>query len=29
MSYTITAQVYQTNQNAFFHVVEKTVWKLR
>jgi len=27
MSYTITAKVYQTNQNAFFHVVEKTVWK--
>ena len=27
MSYTITAQVYQTNQNAHFHVVEKTVWK--
>ena len=26
MSYTITAEVYQTNQNAFFHVVEKTVW---
>ena len=26
MSYTITAQVYQTNRNAFFHVVEKTVW---
>ena len=27
MSYTITAEVYQTNKNAFFHVVEKTVWK--
>jgi len=27
MSYTITAQVYQTDTNAFFHVVEKTVWK--
>ena len=27
MSYTITAQVYQTNPNAFFHVVEQTVWK--
>ena len=27
MSYKITAQVYQTNQNAFFHVVEKTVWQ--
>jgi hypothetical protein len=27
MSYTIIAKVYQTNQNAFFHVVEKTVWK--
>lgn len=26
MNYTITAQVYQTNRNAFFHVVEKTVW---
>ncbi|KAH8836148.1 fungal fruit body lectin [Flagelloscypha sp. PMI_526] len=26
MSYTITAQIYQINQNAFFHVVEKTVW---
>ena len=27
MSYTITAEVYQTNQNAFFRVVEETVWK--
>jgi hypothetical protein len=27
MSYTITAEVYQTNKNAFFHVVEETVWK--
>ena len=27
MSYTITAEIYQTNQNAFFNVVEKTVWK--
>jgi len=26
MSYTITLRVYQTNTNAFFHVVEKTVW---
>lgn len=26
MSYTITAQVYQTNPNAFFRIVEKTVW---
>ena len=26
MSYTITAEVYQTNHNAFFHVVEETVW---
>ena len=26
MSYTITAQVYQTNPNAFFHIVEQTVW---
>lgn len=26
MSYTITVQVYQTNTNAFFHVVEKTVF---
>ena len=26
MSYTITAQVFQTNPNTFFHVVEKTVW---
>ena len=27
MSYTITARVYQTNPNAFFNVVERTVWK--
>ncbi|KAH9995931.1 lectin [Russula compacta] len=27
MSYTITAKVYQTNTNAFFRIVEKTVWK--
>ena len=27
MSYTITAQVYQTDQDAFFRVVEETVWK--
>ncbi|KAK3342208.1 fungal fruit body lectin [Lasiosphaeria hispida] len=27
MSYTITVQVYQTNQNAFFNVVEKTVFR--
>ena len=27
MSYTITAQVYQTNTTAFFRVVEQTVWK--
>jgi hypothetical protein len=27
MSYTITAQVYQTNTNAFFRVVEQTVWQ--
>jgi hypothetical protein len=27
MSYTITAEVYQTNKNAFFHVAEETVWK--
>jgi hypothetical protein len=27
MSYTITVEVYQTNQNAFFHVVEKTIFK--
>lgn len=27
MSYTITAKVYQTNTNAFFHNVERTVWK--
>jgi hypothetical protein len=27
MTYTIIVQVYQTNPNAFFHVVEKTVWK--
>jgi hypothetical protein len=26
MVYTITAQIYQTNTNAFFHVVEKTIW---
>ena len=26
MSYTITARVYQTNPNAHFNVVEKTVW---
>jgi hypothetical protein len=26
MAYTITAQVYQTNPNAFFRVVEKTVF---
>ena len=26
MSYTITARVYQTNTNAFFNVVERTVW---
>lgn len=26
MAYTITAQVYQTNTNAFFRVVEKTVF---
>jgi hypothetical protein len=26
MSYSITAQIYQTNTNAFFRVVEKTVW---
>ena len=26
MSYTITVQIYQTNPNAFFRVVEKTVW---
>ena len=26
MSYAITAQVYQTNPNTFFHIVEKTVW---
>lgn len=26
MAYTITAQVYQTNTNAFFHLVEKTVF---
>jgi hypothetical protein len=27
MSYTITARVYQTNTNAFFNVVERTVWQ--
>jgi Fungal fruit body lectin len=27
MSYKITAKVYQTNQNGFFHIVEKTCWK--
>ena len=27
MSYTITAQVYQTDQDAFFRVVERTVWQ--
>ncbi|KAH9953094.1 lectin [Russula dissimulans] len=27
MSYKITAEVYQTNRNAFFRVVEQTVWK--
>ncbi|KIJ57103.1 hypothetical protein M422DRAFT_149659 [Sphaerobolus stellatus SS14] len=27
MSYTITIHVYQTNPNAFFRNVEKTVWK--
>jgi len=26
MSYKITVRVYQTNPNAFFHIVEKTVW---
>jgi len=26
MSYTITVRVYQTNPNAFFDVVEETVW---
>jgi Fungal fruit body lectin len=26
MTYTITARVYQTNTDAFFHVVEKTAW---
>ena len=26
MSYTITVQVYQTNPNTFFNIVEKTVW---
>lgn len=26
MSYKITVRVYQTNLNAFFHIVEKTVW---
>jgi len=28
MVYTITAQIYQTNQLVYFHVVEKTVWNL-
>ncbi|KAF8999162.1 fungal fruit body lectin [Cyathus striatus] len=27
MSYKITVRVYRTNPNAFFRVVEKTVWK--
>ncbi|KJK73805.1 hypothetical protein H634G_10912 [Metarhizium anisopliae BRIP 53293] len=27
MSYTITARVYQTNPKAFFHLVEKTVFR--
>ncbi|KAF8477637.1 fungal fruit body lectin [Russula ochroleuca] len=27
MSYKITAKVYQTDRNAFFRVVEETVWK--
>jgi Fungal fruit body lectin len=26
MSYTITIRVFQTNTNAFFNIVEKTVW---
>ena len=26
MSYTITVQIYQTNPDAFFRVVEETVW---
>jgi hypothetical protein len=26
MSYKITLRVYQTNTNAYFHVVEQTVW---
>jgi Fungal fruit body lectin len=26
MSYTITASIYQTNTNAYFEIVEKTVW---
>jgi Fungal fruit body lectin len=26
MTYTVVVRVYQTNPNAFFHVVEKTVW---
>ena len=26
MSYNITVQIYQTNPNAFFRVVEETVW---
>lgn len=27
MGYSITAEVYRTNHNVFFHVVEKTAWK--
>ena len=27
MSYTITVKVYQTNPDAFFKIVEKTVWQ--
>ena len=27
MSYTISVRVYQTNPNAFFNIVEKTVWQ--
>jgi Fungal fruit body lectin len=27
MSYKITVRVYQTNQNAFFQIVEKTMWE--
>lgn len=26
MSYKITARIYQTNTNAYFHLVEQTVW---